>query len=201
MKNKHKLIVAMSIFVVITNIITVVSGNVIFAVAGIVAAAASIFFVIKLKNDLLKINESYEKLQICVNDTLNEIKTIGYKSVHGNLKIRGELKHGGEFDNAIIAVNEVIAAMQTCYDNMRHPMQILDKDIRCVHINPTIISYGYNESDIGKTMAQMYSQELHNNYIECYKEIDRTRSPYLMRTETPTSQGLVIEENYIWPIF
>jgi len=226
-KNKKTLIIIMPIAVMVVNILTFITGSAIFAVIGILAAGISIFYATMLIKKLAlieqsvyqlangKLNEiiphdaggfsticaSIKKLQSAVNDTVSDIKQLSYKSVRGHLAVRGELKHEGDFNDAIIAVNEIIASMQICYDSMRHPMQVLDKDAKCVHINPTIISYGYNHSDIGKTIAQMYSQELHDKYIECFKEIETTRLPYLMSSETPTSQGIVVEENYIWPIF
>ena len=154
-----------------------------------------------IEGDFTVISLSLKKLQISLSDTLGEIQRLGHESVRGHLTVRGKLKHGGDFDRSITAVNEILEAMQLTYDNMRHPMQVLDKSLRCIHINPTILSYGYSPQDIGKTLAQMYYQGLHDNYVECCKEIETTRKPALMRTETPTSQGLVIEENSIWPIF
>jgi len=219
--------IIVSIAIVIVNIITFATGNIIFAGIGIIIAAIGVFCALMLaksvkaidkaahtlaygslsgsaSNDtgcFKSIHQSIEHARLRMSSALRDIQHLGHSSVRGHLTVRGDLKYGGEFDEAIEAVNEVISALQMCYDSMRHPMQVLDTNIRCIHINPTIISYGYSQNDVGKTMAQMYSQELHNKYIECYKEIATTHKPYLMRTETPTDLGIIIEENFIWPIF
>jgi len=211
----------------VLNILTLLWSNVILTAMSMIVAGTGILYAFALRRtirqlsqaandlssgslninlpntsgDLFLMRAGLAGLQSAVNDTLNEVRHVSRQVVLGHLSARGKLKYGGDFDKAIIAANELAEAMHMCYDNMPHPMQVLDRDIRCVHINPTILSYGYTQQDVGKTMAEMYSQGLHDKYKECFKDIQAIKKPVLMRTETLTGQGLIIEENFVWPIF
>jgi len=149
--------------------------------------------------DLAELAEGVNRVQFSVDDTLGEISRACQMAVRGHLTFQAKAQ--GDFKDAIHSVNELIKTLHTCFDNIHHPMQVLDKDINVLHFNKTVASYGYGQEYMGKSMAEIYDQNLHDKYVEAYKIINHTRESYVMRTETPTPQGLIIEENCIWPIF
>lgn len=141
-------------------------------------------------------------IQSAVSGTLNEISRTCDMTVRGHLAFRAKAVAEGDFKAAILDVNEMAQALHTCFENIRHPMQVLDRDINVLHFNKTVASYGYSPDEyMGKPLREIYDQNLHDKYVEAYKIINQVREAHVMRTETPTSQGVVIEENCIWPIF
>ncbi|MCL2388369.1 MAG: methyl-accepting chemotaxis protein, partial [Defluviitaleaceae bacterium] len=154
-----------------------------------------------LKKKLTEQARLLSEMQSSTNAALREISTVCDKAVRGHLTIRASVTDNA-FKDAILGVNEVISTLHCCFENIRHPMQVLDKDINVLHFNKTVESYGYDPKEfMGKQLHEIYDRNLQNKYVEAYKIINSTRESYVMRTETPTAQGLIIEENCIWPIF
>ena len=151
--------------------------------------------------DLSGLAEALMEIQTSIGTTMNEISEVRHMFVRGYLTARGSARAGGDFAKAISDINEIAGTFYHFLENIPHPIQIIDKDVRIMHFNETVVSYGYARGDVNKTMAEMYDQELHDKYADALKIVESSRSTYLLRTETMTPQGAVIEESHIWPIF
>lgn len=193
---------------VLVNIIALIVSNAGGGLLAVLIALNVILLVIVLigfrnfqKKFANKIQALEENQLSVAKSTLNEITKACEMSVRGHLTYR-ITTFQDEFKNVVVAVNEVLEALHTCFDNIRHPMQVLDRDINVLHFNKTVASYGYSPSEfMGKPLSEIYDMDLHNKYVEAYKIINETKEAHTMRTETPTEQGLIIEDNCIWPIF